>query len=128
MGSSHCHSLSLASVKSRSVLPFWYRLTRVVPDKRLLNGCLFLFKHCLSACISRSDCANEPISEHELSTIFSDLCVPGDCGGGGGSRKIGFTTQLLLVYYVLLYEDTLLTNMASIGMTSTRKHLTSTRQ
>ena len=29
----HCHSLSLASVKSRLVLPFWYRLTRVVPEK-----------------------------------------------------------------------------------------------
>ena len=29
----HCHSLSLASVKSTLVLPFWYRLTRVVPDK-----------------------------------------------------------------------------------------------
>ena len=28
-----CHSLSLASVKSRLVLPFWYRLTRVVPEK-----------------------------------------------------------------------------------------------
>ena len=29
----HCHSLSLASVKSRLVLPFWYRLTQVVLDK-----------------------------------------------------------------------------------------------
>ena len=29
----HCHSLSLASVISRLVLPFWYRLTLVVPDK-----------------------------------------------------------------------------------------------
>ena len=29
----HCHSLSLASVKSRLVLPFWYRLTRVVLEK-----------------------------------------------------------------------------------------------
>ena len=29
----HCHSLSLASQKSRLVLPFWYRLTRVVPEK-----------------------------------------------------------------------------------------------
>jgi len=27
------------SSKSRLVLPFWYRLTRVVPDKGLLNGC-----------------------------------------------------------------------------------------
>jgi len=25
----HCHSLSLASVKSGLVLPFWYRLTQV---------------------------------------------------------------------------------------------------
>ena len=29
----HCHSLSLASVKSWLVLPFWYQLTRVVLDK-----------------------------------------------------------------------------------------------
>ena len=34
----YCHSLSLASVKSRLVLPFWYRLTRVVPEKGPLNG------------------------------------------------------------------------------------------
>ena len=30
---------SLAPVKSRLVLPFWYRLTRVVLEKRPLNGC-----------------------------------------------------------------------------------------
>ena len=36
----HCHSLSLASAKSRLVLPFWYRLTRVVLDKGLLNRCV----------------------------------------------------------------------------------------
>ena len=29
----HSHSQSLASVKSRVVLPFWYRLTWVVPEK-----------------------------------------------------------------------------------------------
>ena len=34
----HCHSLSVASVESRLVLPFWYRLTRLVPDKGPLNG------------------------------------------------------------------------------------------
>ena len=38
----HCHSLSLASVKSRLVLPFWYRLTWAVPDKGLINVCYFL--------------------------------------------------------------------------------------
>ena len=35
----HCHSLSHAPVKSRLVLPFWYRLTQVVLEKRPLNGC-----------------------------------------------------------------------------------------
>jgi len=34
----HCHSMSLASVKFRLVLPFWNRLTRVVLDKGPLNG------------------------------------------------------------------------------------------
>jgi len=33
----HC----LASVKSRLVLPFWYRLTWVVPEKGPLNGCVW---------------------------------------------------------------------------------------
>ena len=36
----HCHSLSLALVKSRLVLPFWYRLTWIVLEKVLLNGCV----------------------------------------------------------------------------------------
>jgi len=34
------HCLLLSSVKSRLVLPFWYRLTWVVPDKGPLNGCV----------------------------------------------------------------------------------------
>ena len=54
----HCHSLSLASVKSRLVLPFWYRLTRIYsPDKGQLNGCVCVrvsvcVRVCLSAIIS----------------------------------------------------------------------------
>ena len=39
-----CHSLSLASVKSRS--PFWYWLTWVVPEKGPLNGCV-----CVCVCV-----------------------------------------------------------------------------
>ena len=38
----HCHPeipSSLASFKSRQVVPFWYRLTQVVLEKRPLNGC-----------------------------------------------------------------------------------------
>ena len=59
----HCHSLSLASAKSRLVLPFWYRLTWVVPDKGPLNGCC-----CNSTHIT--------VSEHPLSHfIFHRKCV-----------------------------------------------------
>ena len=37
----HCRSLSLAPIKSRLDLPFWYRLTWIVPDKGPLNVCVF---------------------------------------------------------------------------------------
>jgi len=40
----HCHSLSLSFEKSRLVLPFWYQLTRVVPEKGPLNGCVYTIK------------------------------------------------------------------------------------
>ena len=38
----HCHSLFRASVKFRLVLPVWYWLTWVIPDKGPLNGCVCL--------------------------------------------------------------------------------------
>jgi len=47
-------TVSLASVKSRLVLPFWYRLTRVVPEKGPLNGCVL----CVSVAYSWSLFAN----------------------------------------------------------------------
>jgi len=47
----HCHSLSLASQKSRLVLPFWYRLTRVVSETGPLNWCV---------CV----CVTMPSTEH----------------------------------------------------------------
>ena len=54
----HCHSLSLASVKSRLVLPFWYQLPHIVPDKGPLNGCV---------CVV---CAKLPIAEREMWNIL----------------------------------------------------------
>ena len=50
----HGHSLPLASVKSRLVLSFWYRLTRLVWDKGSLNGCVYV---CMNHrwCISRAN-------------------------------------------------------------------------
>ena len=53
----HCHSMSLAPVKSRLVLPFWYGLTWVVPEKGPLNGCV---------CV----CDTEIFWKEELEKIF----------------------------------------------------------
>ena len=47
----HCHSLSLASVKSRLVLAFRYWLIQVVPEKGMLNvslSVLNFYWHCFS--------------------------------------------------------------------------------
>jgi len=49
----HCHSLSLASVKSRLFLPFWYRLTWVVPENWPLNGYVCF---CCSTLLLVGDC------------------------------------------------------------------------
>ena len=49
----HCHSLSLASVKSRLVLSFWYWLTWVILDEGSLNGCMYVVCHLITLCISK---------------------------------------------------------------------------
>jgi len=45
----HCHSLSLASVKSRLVLPFWYRLTRGSPGQMAVKGCVRVLAYTVNA-------------------------------------------------------------------------------
>jgi len=64
----HCHWLSVASVKSRLVLPFWYWLTRVVPDKGPLNGCV---------CVCHKELKNNKHEQHcaELFLYFVDLVL-----------------------------------------------------
>jgi len=54
----HC----LASVKSRLVLPFWYRLTRVVPEKGPLNVCV-----CVCECVC--------VSVHLMFPTCPSVCV-----------------------------------------------------
>ena len=48
----HCHSLSLASVKSRLVLPFWYRLTRAgSPGQRAVKRMCVCVRACVCVCM-----------------------------------------------------------------------------
>jgi len=74
----HCHSLSLASVNSRLVLPYWYRLTQVVPGKGPLNGCVCVV-HCLE---KRQKCQNFKILAVKLywSRIVAVICGVGVVG------------------------------------------------
>ena len=65
----HCHSLTLASVKSRLFLflPFWYRLTQVVTEKGPLNGCV-----CVCVCVVYSTW-----QQQQLKYSIHQLCFVG---------------------------------------------------
>jgi len=72
----HC---LFASVKSRLALPLWYRLTRVVPDKGPLNGCVCVIGNFL----------------RNLPTVLSHCCLGGRKGiwcvkkqSGGGAAGV----------------------------------------
>jgi len=60
----HCHSLSLASLKSRLVLPFWYWLTRVVLEKGPLNVCVCV---CVCACVRA--CVHVQTNDYDVSSL-----------------------------------------------------------
>jgi integrator complex subunit 2 len=68
---------------------------------------------------TRTDCTNEPICEDELLGVFQDPFRSKATGTVDSQTENGskssFTTQILLVYYLLLYEDMLLSNMQSIS-------------
>ncbi|XP_077533566.1 integrator complex subunit 2 isoform X2 [Haemaphysalis longicornis] len=66
---------------------------------------------------------NEPLSEEEIASVFGTALQDGtapdgttDTQGGGSREDSGDMTapQLLLLYYLLLYEDTRLNNMKAI--------------
>ena len=69
-----CHSPSLASVKSRLVLPFWYWLTWVVLDKGPINGCV-----CVCVCIHTCCCVKCCVKQSCLCwmLVFRSACVIG---------------------------------------------------
>ena len=69
----HC---LFASVKSRLVLPLWYRLTRVVPDKGPLNGCVCVcacVRACVRACARAHACMHAP--KQLLLQLWLQSCV-----------------------------------------------------
>ena len=75
----HCHSLSVASVKSRLVLPFWYRLTWVVPEKGPLNVCMYVCVYMFICIVHRTSCTtgcmNSTYFIHKWCLHFTTSCT-----------------------------------------------------
>jgi len=63
--------VSLASVKSRLVLPFWYRPIRVVPEKGSLNRCVCVWPVNLFAYRQHSICT----SCHPIPVVSAVFCA-----------------------------------------------------
>ena len=87
---------------------------------------------------TKTDRTNEPITEAEILTVFKDsVFIRHRSRSRSISRKKDeamdvdqveqvegqFTAQVLLLYYILLYKDTALSNMKSIGKLGFRSYL-----
>ena len=55
-----------------------------------------------------AECHNEPLTEAEIQTVFSPPMFDLASETGAVSSS-GYTAQLCILYYILLYEDTRLT-------------------
>ena len=66
----HILWMTLASCKSRLVLPFWYRLNQVVLEKKLINGC--------SSSSSSSLQMTQPGAAPASKSIFWPFCLRAD--------------------------------------------------
>ena len=99
----HCHSLSLASVKSRLVLPFWYRLTWVVPEKGPLNVCVFPLELCPKFWTPTRSCCQQNSLAIEL-VVTHDGCSVVAVYYTFLTRRPNALTPLLRLFVDLLYN------------------------
>jgi len=110
----HCiHQLLRSRVFSKhrvSIKPWVYRqlCSTTAPLHPVLPGLVEAFvTSVLTAPSARAaaDLTNEPLTETEVRAVFRppQFCLQADQGGPVSSS--GFTTQLCMLYYVLLYED-----------------------
>ena len=99
-----CHSLSLASVKSRLVLLFWYRLTQVVLEKGPLNVCVITYVFCIYSFFSLSRCFYRAFHRVYALLITKSLKVPKKMNLVGVAKSITLCVEcmtILAVYQVL---------------------------
>ena len=104
----HCHSLSLASVKSRLVLPFWYRSTWVVPEKGPLNGCVcvcvcgVLQQYCMAMMHSRPPTGSSYDNDERHVILFRPISEAARCWYYDNNRLINVISSFNHILDALL--------------------------
>ena len=90
-------SLSLASVKSRLVLPFWYRLTRVVLDKAVkrLSVCVRV----IIIIIKHSDIAQMQVRIGHKCAMLAEMAVRLRNSVSMSHRCASVTQPFILCHY-----------------------------
>ena len=106
----YCYSLSLASVKSRLVLPFWYWLTWVVPDKGPLNGCVCVCMGLHGRKIKRTEW-NAPVAQRAMKVCVCCRTVS-ECWRLIGRRESRRSTKSCGVIAQMSYLRTCSTNIS----------------
>ena len=98
------------------------------PIHSLLPPLIEVFVNSIIMPSTKTDHVNEPITEQEILAVFQNSFLK-TAGDGedvmevDGEGAVSFTSQLLLLYYVLLYQDCLLTNMKNIGKLNNMKNI-----
>ncbi|XP_068186995.1 integrator complex subunit 2 [Antennarius striatus] len=62
------------------------------------------------------EATNQPITEQEILNVFQSSAQGEGPRGGGSGRRYSITTQLLILYYILSYEENLLASTKQLAL------------
>lgn len=61
------------------------------------------------------EATNQPITEQEILNVFQNSAGQSDASKGAGRSRYSITTQLLILYYILSYEENLLASTKQLA-------------
>uniref|UniRef100_H3C0A5 Integrator complex subunit 2 n=1 Tax=Tetraodon nigroviridis TaxID=99883 RepID=H3C0A5_TETNG len=62
------------------------------------------------------EATNQPITEQEILNVFLSSAGQGESSCGGARQRYSITTQLLILYYILSYEENLLASTKQLAL------------
>ena len=84
-----------------------------LPIHPLIPPLIDAYIHSIIMPNAKIDRTNDPITDDEILAVFNDSFEPSFCDPTM-EKTASFTTRILLLYYLLLYKDTMLNNMKTI--------------